>query len=403
MKSWVNTLFSLVLTIMILFPVYGISENTTISDFEKLLCAKENACFFIPSDNDMAGKGVGVFSILEDGTFLIGESGNTCYRVDNKGDVLNTFSLAHTNHNDMAVQILAAGGGDQYVFASCDYANGTCIIDVAASDGSIYYSETIPVGLKYAAPIEKGLLLCGYQEIPSEEANQSQLFPWAAKVDYNGKIVWEYAETIGSVNNDTGYNKIAELGCSDANGTYLVCREYAAEPQWYILQLDENGDLVDKKLLSLEYYMSNGGIEIHDVIAKDSMLLLEASVFENQMSAGSTSCLIAMDETEVSWEYRSPKDSRIVLFEEDSKDIFSIKTVKNEDYAEYSLIDFSAKTQNTFELPLAYAEQTQDNAFEVWIPRLIRGEDGELWGAGILTAYSQEELHSYLFMMSFTL
>lgn len=404
MKCWANTLLMFVLVIVLFFPACCVSEDSAMPSLENLFCIKEHKCFFIPYDNDMAGKSVGIFTVLKDDTFLIGESGNTCYRVNCEGVILNRFTLIHPDQNDMSVQILAGGGeGDQYVFASCDYANSTCIIDVAAPDGSIHHSETISVGLKYASPIEEGLLLCGYQEVQSEKANQSQLSPWAAKVDYSGKIVWEYTEISSPENNGTGYNQIAELGYSDVNDTYLVCREYGAELQWYILRLDENGDLVDKKLLSLESYMSNGSIEVHDVIAKDNILLLEVSAFENQMSTGSTSCLIAIKEAEVLWEYRSPKNSRIVWFSENGNDIVSIKTDENENCAEFNLIGFSSEDQNAFELPLAYAERTQDSGFEIWIPKLIRSEDGKIWGAGVLTSYSPSDMHSYLFMTCFDL
>lgn len=400
MRSRLNTWFSLVLLIMTLYPICGVCERPAVSELEELLLVKENACFFIPSDQDLSGKSISVFSLLEDGTFLIGESGNTCYRVNGQGDVLNAFTLTHTNL-DTTVYIRAANGSDPYVFASVDYTDGSCVIDVAASDGTVFYSQTLPVGFNYAAPIEEGLLLCGYQEIPVEGEDRSQFVPWAAKVDHNGKIVWEYVEAVDFSSDDAEYIRTAILACSDDDSTYLVCSELSDDRRWYVLQLDENGDLVDKKTLPLEPYKSNGMLEPCDVIAKDGMLLIEAYTFEDRTSAESTSYLIAMDETEIAWAYKAPKGSRIVLLPEDGDEIISIKAVQNEDSAAYNLIDFSTETQNTFESLFAYVQQTQERAYEIWITKLIRGQGGELWGAGILTACS--EMHSYPFMMRFIL
>ena len=180
-------------------------------------------CFTVPGDN-MPGKVCNFLTPLSDGTFLLGENANTCYRVDASGDILQAVEVVHPDFHSESSVVWIANMVDQHmIVATYSYEHNAAALAFVDSAGQVSYSPVIQKVLKNAIPLEDGLLLCGSQDVLDSQTGAWMAKPWAAKVNQYG-ICWEYTQDQPL---ETGESELDwfELCAADQDG-YLFFRDW---------------------------------------------------------------------------------------------------------------------------------------------------------------------------------
>lgn len=291
----------------LLINCHGLTNASEFDDLDLLCAQKIDMCFSLPGNSEV-GKQVGIASALGNGTFLLGEAGSICYQVDEYGNILKQFVLCHPDHDANAVQIKAGAVFDnRFVFAVMNYDNDSSYIATCEPDSTVIYSDTIQAAIEDVITLDDGLLLCG--SIKVTNIGQTNIRPWAAKINAAGTMMWEYTED--DINSDTpkGYKKIAHCVAEKAM-YYVVCVENIERLYWTILQLDRNGCLINEFAIPVDKYQPDGDITIRDAVIQDGVFLLALSIRDN-LNELKSSILAVKEEREI-WAYDVP-DNHVIL------------------------------------------------------------------------------------------
>lgn len=381
--------------LILLIPCYGIAASAFCTEQETLLCKQNVDIYFTLGRDSALGKSVGIVTPLKDQTFLVSESGNTCYHIDGAGNIIEQFTLNHHDVTGDGVHIKAGGQfGQTFVFAAYDYQRDCSYIAVTNPDGTIRYSGSIPAAINDTVLLDDGILLCGSAQAMDHASNRACVLPWAAKINSVGDIVWEYTEKAMPKMSRSFMHCVAN---SDA--CYFVCVEYDQDLRWSVLQLDINSLAIEETLLPLEQYQQYGSADIRETLLNGDDLLFLVSAYNEQ--GKKVDSILAIREEGLSWTHDIPEGCSVLSILDIDGGYACVSALMTETFSEIDLLFINNSGRLTRQIPFSYDDATQDERIVYLLSRLTQNEAG-LWGVGSLFHSFLNMTSSCIFMVRFT-
>ena len=389
-KRWNTFLLCLLL---LLRPHYGTAQET-------LLCPQNIDRYFTLHGDGMPGKSVGIVTPLRDQTFLVGETGNTCYHVDDVGNIIAKYTIEHPDFDGDGIHIKAGGQFNHtFVFAAYDYQRDISYIAIADPDGTMRYSEPIPAAINDTVLLDDGMLLCGSMQARDHVSSRNYMLPWAAKINGVGDIVWQYTEKTAE-KKPSKSSRVFTHCVADSDAYYFIRVEHNQNLLWSVLQIDNKGLVAEENLLPLEQYQQYGSVDIRKALLNHGELLLLVSAYNKR--GEKINSILATKGAEFLWAHDISAGRSILSFSTTEGGYVCVSAAMTETFSEIDLLLINNTGRIIQQLPFSRDDATQELRSSHLLSRLVQN-DADLWGVGVLSCSSPDEARSWIYMVRFNI